>query len=156
LIKVAVEAALGSRDKLDIFGIDYPTPDGTCIRDYIHVSDLARAHSDALRVLRSGAPSQTLNCGYGQGFSVRQVIDTVKRVSGADFKVEIAPPRAGDPARIVADPAKARAALGWQPRYDDLSTIITHALAWERELMKRRAARTDQGAERMAAAAKRS
>ncbi len=139
LIKVAVEAALGLRPKLDVFGTDYPTPDGTCIRDYIHVSDLARAHSDALRHLRSGAPSLTLNCGYGHGFSVLEVIDTVKRVSGVDFKVEIAPRREGDPARIVADSQQARATLGWQPRFDDLSTIVDHALAWERELMKRRA-----------------
>ena len=103
LIKVAVEAALGLRGKLDVFGNDYPTPDGSCIRDYIHVSDLARAHSDALRHLRSGGPSLTLNCGYGHGFSVFDVIDTVKRVSGVDFKVDIAPRREGDPAQIVAD-----------------------------------------------------
>ena len=103
LIKVAIETAVGARDKLQIFGIDYPTADGTCVRDYIHVSDLVRAHSDALRHLRSGAPSQTLNCGYGHGYSVREVIDTVKRVSGVDFRVEVAPPRPGDPARIVAD-----------------------------------------------------
>jgi UDP-glucose 4-epimerase len=140
LIKVAVETALGLRDKLDVFGVDYPTPDGTCIRDYIHVSDLVRAHSDALRYLRSGAPSLTLNCGYGHGFSVLDVVDTVKRVSGVDFKVEIAPRREGDPARIVADSQKARAALRWQPRFDALSTIVAHALAWERKLMKRRAA----------------
>jgi UDP-glucose 4-epimerase len=140
LIKVAVETALGLRDKLDVFGVDYPTPDGTCIRDYIHVSDLVRAHSDALRYLRSGAPSLTLNCGYGHGFSVLDVVDTVKRVSGVDFKVEIAPRREGDPARIVADSQKARAALRWQPRFDELSTIVAHALAWERKLMKRRAA----------------
>ena len=93
MIKVAAEAALGLRPKLDVFGTDYPTPDGTCIRDYIHVSDLARAHLDALRYLRSGAPSLTLNCGYGHGFSVLEVIETVKRVSGVDFKVEMAPRR---------------------------------------------------------------
>ena len=139
LIKVAVETALGLRDKLDVFGIDYPTPDGSCIRDYIHVGDLVRAHSDALRCLRSGSPSLTLNCGYGHGFSVLDVVDTVKRVAGADFKVEIAGPREGDPAQIVADSQKARAALGWQPRFDDLATIVAHALAWERELMRRRA-----------------
>ena len=103
MIKVAVEAALGLRPKLDVFGTDYPTPDGTCIRDYIHVSDLVRAHCDALRHLRSGAPSLTLNCGYGHGFSVLEVIEAVKRVSGVDFKVEKAPRRAGDPAQIVAD-----------------------------------------------------
>jgi UDP-glucose 4-epimerase len=140
LIKVAAEAALGLRPKLQVFGTDYPTPDGTCIRDYIHVSDLARAHSDALRYLRSGAPSLTLNCGYGHGFSVLEVIEMVKRIAGVDFKVEMAPRRDGDPAQIVAASERARAILGWQPRYDDLSTIVTHALAWERELMRRRAA----------------
>src|ERR1700677_5021892 len=93
LIKVAVEAVLGTRPKLDVFGTDYPTPDGTCVRDYIHVSDLVRAHADALRYLRSGAPSLTLNCGYGHGFSVLDVIETVKRVAGVDFKVETAPRR---------------------------------------------------------------
>ena len=140
LIKVAVEAAVGLRPKLQIFGTDYPTPDGTCIRDYIHVSDLARAHSDALRHLRSGGPSLTLNCGYGHGFSVLEVIETVKRVAGVDFKVETAPRRPGDPARIVADSELARATLRWQPRFDDLATIVEHALAWERELVRRRAA----------------
>jgi UDP-glucose 4-epimerase len=137
LIKVAAEAAVGLRQKLDVFGTDYPTPDGTCIRDYIHVSDLARAHSDALRHLRSGAPSLTLNCGYGHGFSVLEVIDTIKRVSGVDFKVEHAPRRAGDAAQIVAQSGKIRELLGWQPRFDDLSTIVSDALAWQRHLMKR-------------------
>ena len=150
LIKVAAEAALGLRPKLDVFGIDYPTPDGSCIRDYIHVSDLARAHSDALRHLRSGRPSLTLNCGYGRGFSVLEVIDTVKRVSGVDFKVDIAPRREGDPARIVADSQQARATLGWEPRCDDLSTIVTHALAWERVLMQRRPNEQHRGKERTA------
>ncbi len=138
LIKVAVETALGLRDKLEVFGLDYPTPDGSCVRDYIHVSDLARAHSDALRALRAGARSSTFNCGYGHGFSVLEVIDTVKRVSGTDFRIEIGAAREGDPARIVADSQKARAALGWRPRFDDLSTIVAHALAWERGLDKRR------------------
>jgi UDP-glucose 4-epimerase len=140
LLKVAAEAALGLRPKLQVFGTDYPTPDGTCIRDYIHVSDLTRAHSDALRHLRNGGASLTLNCGYGHGFSVLDVIDMVKRVSGVDFKVEMAPRREGDPAQIVAASARARAALGWEPRFDDLSTIVGHALAWEQELMARRAA----------------
>jgi len=144
LIKVAVETALGLRRKLEVFGIDYPTPDGSCIRDYIHVSDLTRAHSDALRHLRSGLPSLTLNCGYGHGFSVLEVIETVKRVSGVDFKIDMAGRREGDPARIIADSHQARATLGWQPRFDDLSTIATHALAWERELMARRAASRDR------------
>jgi UDP-glucose 4-epimerase len=138
LIKVAAETALGMRQKLDVFGDDYPTPDGTCIRDYIHVSDLVRAHADALRYLRSGAPSLTLNCGYGHGFSVLEVIEAVKRVSGVDFKVDMAPRRPGDPAQIVAASEEARQKLGWQPRYDDLSTIVRDALAWERELITRR------------------
>jgi UDP-glucose 4-epimerase len=140
LIKVAVEAVLGTRPKLDVFGTDYPTADGTCIRDYIHVSDLARAHADALRYLRSGAPSLTLNCGYGHGFSVLEVVEAVKRVSGVDFKVEMGPRRPGDPAQIVALSELARARLGWRPRFDDLSTIVSHALAWERALMARRGA----------------
>ncbi len=138
LIKVAAEAALGLRGKLDVFGTDYPTPDGTCIRDYNHVSDLTRAHADALRHLRSGGASLTLNCGYGHGFSVLEVIDTVKRISGVDFKVEYAPRREGDPARIVAGSERIRSALGWQPRLDDLSVIVAHALDWERELITRR------------------
>ena len=97
-----------------------------------------RAHSDALTHLRSGAPSVTLNCGYGRGFSVLEVIEAVKRVSGVDFKVEIAPRRSGDPARIVADSALLRETIGWRPRFDDLATIVSHALAWERELLARR------------------
>ncbi|MGA8496951.1 MAG: UDP-glucose 4-epimerase GalE [Xanthobacteraceae bacterium] len=144
LIKVAVETVLGLRSKLDVFGNDYPTPDGTCIRDYIHVSDLVRAHADALRYLRSGAPPLTLNCGYGHGFSVLEVIEAVKRVSGVDFKVDIAPRRPGDPAQIVAHSERVRGTLGWQPRYDDLAAIVRDALAWERELMKRRTASTGQ------------
>jgi UDP-glucose 4-epimerase len=137
LIKVAVEAALGLRPKMDVFGTDYPTPDGTCIRDYIHVSDLVRAHLDALDYLRRGGASVTLNCGYGRGFSVLEVIETVKRVSGVDFKVEIAERRPGDPAQIVAASDRARAALEWRPQFDDLDTIVTHALAWERKLATR-------------------
>jgi UDP-glucose 4-epimerase len=138
LIKIAAETALGVRPKLDIFGVDYPTPDGTCIRDYIHVSDLVRAHFDALSHLRSGGPSLTLNCGYGHGFSVLEVVDTVKRVSGVDFKVKTAPRRPGDAAQIVASTKQIRETLSWQPRFDDLSTIVGHALAWERELTARR------------------
>jgi UDP-glucose 4-epimerase len=134
LIKVAAETALGLRPKLQVFGTDYPTTDGTCIRDYIHVADLARAHSDALRHIRSGGTSLTLNCGYGHGFSVLDVIETVKRVSGVDFEVEYAPRRPGDPAQLVASSEKARATLGWKPRFDDLSTIVRHALAWENAL----------------------
>ena len=140
LIKVAVEAALGLRSKVEIYDSDYPTPDGTCIRDYIHVSDLVRAHSDALHYLRAGSASVTLNCGYGHGFSVREVIEMVKHVSGVDFKVEIAPRRPGDPAQIIAACDRARTLLGWTPQYDDLATIIAHALAWEQRLRKAPAA----------------
>ena len=134
LIKVAVETALGRRPKIDVFGTDYETADGTCIRDYIHVSDLVRAHSDALAYLRAGGASAVLNCGYGRGFSVLEVIDTVKRVAGVDFKVDVAARRPGDPAQIVAASDRIRAQLGWQPQFDDLATIVTHALAWERKL----------------------
>ena len=137
LIKVAVETALGARRKMDVFGTDYPTPDGTCIRDYIHVSDLVRAHLDALTYLRAGGASLTLNCGYGRGFSVLEVIETVKRVSGVDFKVDVAGRRPGDPAQIVAASDRARATLKWQPQFDNLETIVTQALAWERKLMGR-------------------
>jgi UDP-glucose 4-epimerase len=134
LIKVAVETAVGKRAKMDVFGTDYPTPDGTCIRDYIHVADLVRAHSDALAYLRAGGKSVTLNCGYGHGFSVIDVIDAVKRVSGVDFRVDRAGRRPGDPAQIVAQSDRAKELLGWRPQLDDLATIVTHALAWERKL----------------------
>ena len=137
LIKVAVEAALGRRPKVEVFGTDYPTPDGTCIRDYIHVCDLVRAHSDALAYLRAGGDPVTLNCGYGRGFSVLAVIDAVKRMSGADFKVELAGRRLGDPAWVVAASDRARAVLKWQPHFDDLESIVCHALAWERKLLTR-------------------
>jgi UDP-glucose 4-epimerase len=137
LIKVATEAALGQRAKVDVFGTDFPTPDGTGVRDYIHVSDLARAHSDALRHLRAGGESLTLNCGYGHGFSVLEVIDTVKRVSGVDFRVDIAPRRPGDPAQVVATADRARSLLGWRPQLDDLTTIVAHALAWQKKLVTR-------------------
>jgi len=134
LIKVAVETALGSRTKINVFGTDYPTPDGTCIRDYIHVTDLARAHSTALAYLRSGGVNATFNCGYGRGYSVLEVIDAVKRVSRNDFAVSLAERRAGDPAAIVADSSKLQAALSWKPEFDDLDTIVRHALAWEKKL----------------------
>jgi UDP-glucose 4-epimerase len=134
LIKVAVETALGLRPNMAIFGTDYPTADGTCVRDYIHVSDLAAAHSDALAYLRGGGASTTLNCGYGRGFSVLDVIETVKRMSGVDFKVEFAARRAGDPAQLVAACDRVRSTLKWQPRFDDLQIIVTHALEWERKL----------------------
>jgi UDP-glucose 4-epimerase len=137
LIKVAAETALGLRPQMSVFGTDYDTPDGTCLRDYIHVSDLVAAHLDALAHLRRGGESLTLNCGYGHGFSVLDVIETVKRVSGVDFKVEFAPRRPGDPAQIVASSDRARALIGWKPKLDDLETIASHALAWERKLMTR-------------------
>jgi UDP-glucose 4-epimerase len=146
LIKVAVETALGLRDEINVFGTDYPTPDGTCIRDYIHVADLVLAHRAALRALRSGAPSTTLNCGYGHGYSVREVIDTVKRVSGVDFTVKHATPRAGDAAMVVADTAQIRQTLAWRPQYDDLAMIVRDALAWERKLAERRMADTPRAA----------
>jgi UDP-glucose 4-epimerase len=140
LIKVACETALGQRERMDVFGTDYDTIDGTCVRDYIHVMDLARAHSAALAYLRKGGTSDIFNCGYSRGYSVSQVIDAVKRVSGVDFEVRLAPRRAGDPAAIVAASEKIRATLGWQPRLDDLDTIVANALAWERQLPARKAA----------------
>jgi UDP-glucose 4-epimerase len=138
LIKVAVETALGLRPRIDVFGTDYDTPDGTCIRDYIHVSDLVRAHSDALAHLRRGGASDAFNCGYGHGYSVLEVIDAVKRASGRDFAVCLAARRPGDPAAIVADAARIRAGLNWTPKFDDLDTIVAHALAWERKLAELR------------------
>lgn len=137
LIKVASQTALGQRAKMDIFGTDYETPDGTCVRDYIHVTDLIEAHALLLGHLRKGGDSTTLNCAYGQGYSVRQVIDTVKAVSGVDFRVDEGPRRAGDPASITATGQKVRALLGWTPQHDDLTEIVTHALDWERHLMTR-------------------
>jgi UDP-glucose 4-epimerase len=138
LIKVACETALGKRPKIDVFGTDYPTPDGTCIRDYIHVSDLARAHSAALAYLRRGGASATFNCGYGRGRSVLEVINSVRRASGRDFPVEIAGRRAGDPAALVANVDRIRATLDWRPQYEDLDTIVAHAFAWEQRLPGRR------------------
>lgn len=140
LIKVASQAALGLRPKLQVFGTDYATPDGTCVRDYIQVDDLARAHLDALRHLRTGGASLVCNCGYGHGFSVLEVIETVKRVSGVDFPVELAGRRPGDPAAIVAANERIKAAFGWTPRFDDLETIVRQALDWERRLAEGRPA----------------
>lgn len=137
LIKVACETALGKRAKMSVFGTDYETADGTCIRDYIHVSDLVAAHRLALKRLRAGANSIIANCGYGYGYSVLDVIDSVKRLSGVDFAVEKTARRPGDAAAIVADASLARATLGWEPRYDDLDTIVAHALAWESALGRR-------------------
>ncbi|MGB8276201.1 MAG: UDP-glucose 4-epimerase GalE [Alphaproteobacteria bacterium] len=134
LIKVACEAATGKRGSVTVFGTDYPTPDGTGIRDYIHVEDLAAAHLDALRHLERGGESCTLNCGYGRGFSVREVLECVKACSGVDFAVVEGPRRAGDPARLVADSARIRDVLGWAPRHDRLEEIVRSALQWERKL----------------------
>ena len=137
LIKIACEAATGKRDGVTVFGNDYDTPDGTGVRDYIHVTDLAAAHRLALNYLADGGPSAEMNCGYGRGFSVLEVIDRVKAVSGVDFPVRHAERRAGDSAMIVARPDLARSELGWTPAYDDLDTIIGHALMWEEKLAKR-------------------
>jgi len=134
LIKVACETALGKRPFMEVFGTDYPTPDGTCIRDYIHVTDLVRAHLVALRYLRDGGQSDVFNCGYSKGFSVLQVIDAVKRASGADFDVRLSARRPGDPAAIVAASDKIRVRLGWRPQYDSLDAIAVQALAWEAHL----------------------
>ena len=137
LIKVATQAALGRRERLEVFGTDYPTPDGSCLRDYIQVSDLAAAHLVALNHLRRGGESLTLNCGYGRGYSVLEVIDVVKSVSGVDFPVKLSPRRAGDPSRIIAGADRIRAELGWVPQHDDLREIVTQALAWEEALGRR-------------------
>jgi UDP-glucose 4-epimerase len=137
LIKVASQAALGQRPSMGIFGTDFPTPDGTGVRDYIHVSDLVEAHALLLDYLRKGGASVTMNCGYGRGFSVRDVVRTVKAVSGVDFKVLEEPRRAGDPASIVARADKVRQVLGWKPAHEDLTEIVDAALNWERYLATR-------------------
>jgi UDP-glucose 4-epimerase len=134
LIKVACQAAIGARAEISIFGTDYPTKDGTCLRDYIHVDDLARAHVMALEYLDCGGKSQILNCGYGHGFSVREVIEEVKKVSGVDFPVRLAGRRAGDPPMLAADNRRIKETLGWQPQHDDLSFIVRTALEWEKRL----------------------
>ena len=134
LFKVACEVATGRRASLSIFGTDYPTPDGTGVRDYIHVEDLADAHLRALDYLDAGGASQTLNCGYGPGYSVREVIASVERAHGAPIAVDEQPRRAGDPPSLIADAARIIQVLGWRPRYDDLDVIAETALAWERKL----------------------
>jgi UDP-glucose 4-epimerase len=139
LIKLACETALGARSAMRIHGTDYPTPDGTCVRDYIHVDDLARAHLAALDYLEQGGDSTVLNCGYGHGASVRLVLDTVRRVTGIDFPIEFGPRRPGDPAVLVASNDKIRRVLGWRPRHDDLEFIVRTAWAWEQILQSRRA-----------------
>jgi UDP-glucose 4-epimerase len=138
LLKIAVEAATGQRAKIDVFGTDYPTPDGSCIRDFIHVSDLSQAHRSALSYLRGGGASTTLNCGYGRGYSVLETIDAVRRVSGRSFAVQYAPRRPGDIMTMVADTSRIRGVLDWQPQYDDLETIAAHALSWEEKLFHER------------------
>ena len=135
LTKVACEVAVGKRERLYIFGTDYDTPDGTGVRDYIHVEDLADAHVKALDYLRKDGPSVTLNCGYGHGYSVREVISTVDRVNGKPIKTEEKPRRAGDPPSLVAKADRIRATLGWTPRHDDLETIVRSQLQWERRLV---------------------
>ena len=135
LIKVCCQAALGMRERVDIFGTDYPTPDGTGIRDYIHIEDLAAAHLMALSYLEQGGNSTTLNVGYGQGSSVREVIRMVKEVAGVDFAVTEAPRRPGDPASLVAQAERIRQVLGWQPHYNDLRTIVADAWRWEQKML---------------------
>jgi UDP-glucose 4-epimerase len=148
LLKIAVEAATGQRAQIEVYGTDYPTPDGSCIRDFIHVSDLAQAHRAALAYLREGGESATLNCGYGRGYSVLETIEAVRRVSGRQFAVKYAPRRPGDIMTMIADTTRIQTTLDWTPQYDDLETIAAHALAWETKLMQERA-----GSERLAALA---
>lgn len=138
LVQIAVQAALGMREQLQIFGTDYPTKDGTCVRDYLHVTDLIDAHDLALGHLRAGGENKTLNVGYGHGYSVREIIDTVKRVTGRDFKVTEGPRRAGDPIEVVAEASRIRSEFGWEPKLDDIETIVQHAWAWEQKMQRRR------------------
>ncbi|GAB1409198.1 UDP-glucose 4-epimerase GalE [Desulfovibrionales bacterium] len=137
LIKVAAQAALGLRPELQIFGTDYPTPDGTCIRDYIHVTDLAAAHVLALQHLERGQGSGIFNCGYGRGYSVREIVRAMHTQCGVHFPVVETERRPGDPPALVADPARIKAVMGWKPKYDDLASITRSAYAWEQELAQR-------------------
>ncbi|MDX1518327.1 MAG: UDP-glucose 4-epimerase GalE [Woeseiaceae bacterium] len=134
LVKVACEAAVGRRSHVSIFGTDYPTPDGTGLRDYIHVEDLATAHIDALRYLRDGGESTTLNCGYGHGYSVRDVLQAVEKANDAPLTIREEARRAGDPPELVAVANRIQATLGWRPRFDDLDTIVRTSLDWERKI----------------------
>ena len=138
LVQIAVQAALGMRQGLEIYGTDYPTADGTCVRDYLHVTDLIDAHDLALEHLRGGGENATLNVGYGHGYSVRDIIDTVKRVTGRDFPVTEGPRRLGDPVEVVAEASRIRRELGWIPKLDDIETIVRHAWAWEQKMEQRR------------------
>jgi len=135
LIKVACEAAVGKRDKISVYGTDYPTKDGTGIRDYIHVEDLASAHLVALEYLRDGGESQTLNCGYGHGYSVREVLDSVQRVSGTKLNIVEEPRRAGDPPCLIAAVDRIHEVFDWKPQYDDLDKIVKTSLDWEKKLL---------------------
>ena len=126
---------VGKREIVTIFGEDYETPDGTCIRDYIHVSDLVDAHVQALQYLEKGGESQVLNCGYGHGFSVKEVLDKVQEVAGGKLDIRSGSRRPGDPPELVADPSKIQKLLGWRPVHDDLSEIVNCALRWERNMM---------------------
>jgi len=137
LITRALKTALGVYDKLYIYGTDYPTSDGTCIRDYIHVEDLASAHLKALEYVKEKGPSTVMNCGYGHGYSVREVVNTVKKVTGIDFTVEETGRRPGDPPALIADSSRLRALTGWEPKYDDLAYIIETAWRWEQILYRR-------------------
>jgi len=137
LVKVACEAAVGKRPHISVFGTDYPTPDGTGLRDYIHVDDLASAHLDALKYLRDGGESTTLNCGYGHGYSVREVLDAVAQANGAPLNIVDEPRRAGDPPTLIAVAERVRTVLDWSPKYDDLDTIVQTALAWEKKIAAR-------------------
>jgi UDP-glucose 4-epimerase len=137
LVKVACEAATGNRPGVSIFGTDYPTPDGTGLRDYIHVEDLASAHLDALTYLRNGGESTTLNCGYGHGYSVREVLQAVEKVNGAPLNINEEERRAGDPPELIAIAEKVRSVLGWKPQYDDLDSIVRTSLEWERKIAAR-------------------
>ena len=134
LIPLVLQAASGRRPNISVFGRDYDTPDGTCIRDYIHINDLCSAHLLALQSLMNGSPSQAYNLGNGNGFSVQEVIDTAERLTGRKIAVVNGPRRAGDPARLVADATQARQDLGWQPQFADLATIVQHAWAWEQKM----------------------
>ncbi len=136
LIKVAAETALGRREKISIFGTDYPTPDGTGVRDYIHVEDLADAHLKAMDYLEGGGESTILNCGYGKGYSVRQVLDAVARLHGEPLNIVEEPRRAGDPPSLIARADRIRSLLGWQPRFDDLDVIVRSSLDWEKKLLE--------------------
>jgi len=136
LIKVACEHVVGKRPQVSIYGTDYETPDGTCVRDYIHVEDLAAAHLQALDYLRGDGPSATLNCGYGRGFSVRDVLGEVARVAGSRLNIVEAGRRAGDPPQLIAVAERIRRTLGWTPRYHDLAGIVGTALAWEKRLLR--------------------